>query len=74
MTCKKKQVEFVSFDVDDRVVLLEKKMVDRYSRIVCPVNETFLTGMIDVFGKNCSDDIMSYKIGLDMTKELYEYV
>ena len=73
MTHIEQSVNFIRYSLGGRTISLSKEIVDRYSDIVCPVNERFLSGMIKVFGKSCSDDVMSYKIGLDMAKELQEY-
>ncbi|MBO5550762.1 MAG: hypothetical protein J5966_02285 [Lachnospiraceae bacterium] len=53
---------------------LDKKMVDRYSELVCPVDEEYLTIMIDTFTKDgCKDGVLSCKIALDMSLELSGY-
>ncbi len=73
MTSIQKPIEHIIYTVGGRNVALNKTMVDEYSDIVCPVTESFLQGMINVLGKNCKDNVLSYKIELDMAQELQEY-
>ncbi len=73
MECTSKVDEMLVFYISDRVIELSKELVDKYSDIVCPVTEKFLTGMINAFGKDCKDNVLSYRIALDMAQELDEY-
>ncbi len=73
MTQALQKMEFMVFNVDNRNVFLDKELVEKYSDIVCPVNETFLSSMVHFFGKDCQDDVLSYAIASDMAKELHEY-
>ncbi len=62
------------FCINSRTLKLDKDMVDRYSDLVCPVDERYLSYMIDVFDKNnCKDNVLSSKIAFDMTRELSGY-
>ncbi len=62
------------FRLYNRTIKLDKDMVDKYSDLVCPVDERFLSYMIDLFGeKKCQDDVLSAKIAFDMTRELSGY-
>ncbi len=73
MTVTERKIDYMFFTVNGRTVSLQKDLVEKYTEVVCPVNESFLSSMIKVFGKDCGDEVMSYKIALDMTKELKEY-
>ncbi len=62
------------FYINGRNLKLDKDMVDKYSDLVCPIDERYLSYMIDVFDQDkCEDNALSLKIALDMTRELCGY-
>lgn len=61
------------FEIDDRRIVIDSALADKFSDVVCPITEKFLRFQIKVFGKNNSDDILSRKIGLSMADELRGY-
>lgn len=62
------------FLINGRTLFLKKDMVDKYSDLVCPVDERYLESMIDIFGKNNpKDNVLSSAIEFDMTRELSGY-
>ena len=65
--------ERVAYNVGNRVVTLDKAIADKYSEVVCPINETILDVAISAFGANCNDAVMSAKIQSDMADEIKEY-
>ena len=70
---EEKNIKYV-FYINGRTLKLDKDMVDKYSDLVCPVDERYLSYMIEIFGKNtCEDSVLSSKIALDMTRELSGY-
>jgi hypothetical protein len=73
MECTKQMSEKILFHVCSRQITLDKDIVDRYSDLVCPVNEAYLKNMITILGKRCKDTVLSYKISLDMARELSRY-
>ncbi len=68
-----KRDEYV-FQINGRILRLDKEMVDRYSRFICPVDEKYVDYLIRVFGRDGSgDNILSCRIALSMTDELLGY-
>ena len=62
------------YNVDGRSLRLDKAMADKYSEIVCPITEEYISYLIKVFGQdNCKDNVLSCKIALDMANELNGY-
>ncbi len=73
MPCiQKASINFV-YDIKGRKVTLDKNLVDNYSETVCPVDDEYMEIMVDTFGKEKEDDVMSYSIAASMARELYEY-
>lgn len=58
------KAENYSFDVNGRTIVLDKALVDKYSDIVCPVSEEFLTNTAELFDKERkqSDTALSFAI------------
>lgn len=78
MTCEEKPTSNYVYNIDGHVIVLNKDVVDRFSNIVCPVNEQYLSGGIMLFGKDCngnawSDEVLSYMIMTDMVRDLDDY-
>lgn len=73
MTTKVFLTEKIAYTVGYRVVTLDKELADRYSEIVCPIDETILTVAILAFGRDCDDKVMSARIQADMADEIKEY-
>lgn len=73
MTTRVFLAEKISYTVGYRVVTLDKELADRYSEIVCPIDETILTVAILAFGRDCDDTVMSARIQADMADEIKEY-
>ncbi len=73
MTTKVFLAEKIAYHVCNRVVTLDKNIADKYSEIVCPIDETILTVAISAFGRNCDDIVMSARIQADMADEIKEY-
>ena len=63
----------ISYNVGGRGVTLDKDLADKYSEIVCPINETILDVAVSAFGNNCDDEVMSVRIQSDMADEIREY-
>ncbi len=63
----------IVYEVNDKIISLDKSIVDDFEDVVCPVSDIYLTAMIRALGENCTDRILSYKIELDMANELNEY-
>ena len=62
------------FSINGRTLKLDRDMVDRYADLVCPVDERYLSNMIDIFGnKKFGDDVLSLQIALDMAREVGGY-
>ena len=62
------------YTVGNRKINLDKEMTDRYSELVCPVDGEYVEYMIKIFdGDNCNDSVLSYRISLDMARELAGY-
>lgn len=62
------------YSVNGRRISLDKEMVDKYSEIVCPVDEDYVVYLIQVFGQdNCEDNVLSFRLALDMSRELSGY-
>ena len=76
MTITEKVTDKYIYGIKGGTLCLEKGLVDRYSGIICPVDEEYLLYLIEVFGKEgCNDNVLSYEIECDMARELsgYEY-
>ena len=58
------------YQLDGRTIRLDKDMVDRYSEYVCPLSEEYVGLLLEQFGKDVNDGILSYKISLGMAIEL----
>ena len=67
-----KSISFYVFSIrNGKTIKLEKEIVDRYSGLICPVDEEFILYMIRTCGKNSRDeDVLSYRIALSMVEEL----
>ncbi len=63
----------IIYEVNDKIISLDKSIVDDFEEVVCPVTDIYLAAMIRALGENCTDRILSHKIELDMTNELNEY-
>ena len=78
MTCMIEPSSLYVYELDSRKITLQKDLVDKYSKIVCPVTEKYLSGAIRLYGKDKkgrlrSDEVLSSIIATDMVKELDEY-
>ena len=74
MTMTEKPATVNVYNVNGRTVSIDKSLVDRFSEIVCPVNEQYLSAMIGLWEKDNKDDIsLSYAIAGDMAQDIYEY-
>lgn len=73
MTVTNVLVEKKVFILNNRCIAIDKKIVEQYAEIVCPITERLLTTYINTLGENCSDAVLSAKIETDMEKELGEY-
>lgn len=73
MTVTNILVEKNVYILNDKYIAIDKKIVEQYSEIVCPITEHLLTTYIMTLGNNCSDAVLSAKIETDMEKELGEY-
>lgn len=74
MTVSEVKTDCYVFCIDGHSLLLNKDMVDKYSNIVCPVDERYLKSMVDIFSKNNrKDNVLSSAIEFDMTRELSGY-
>ena len=61
------------YNLENRNIKLDSELASKYEQEVCPISDGLLSSLIHVFGKNCTDQVLSYKIELDMAKELNEY-
>ena len=78
MKCTTETSYLCVYELDSRKITLQKSLVDRYSEVVCPVTEKYLSGAIRLYGKDKkgrlrSDEVLSSIIATDMVKELDEY-
>ena len=64
--------ENVVFTIGDRTIFLDKALVDKYSEVVCPVDEKFVEDMVCIFDEK-QDDVASFMIAFDMAREVHEY-
>ena len=71
------KIDYYVYHINGKVLRLDKDLVDRYSRFICPVDEECIDYMLHILShKNDNDDILSYRIALGMAIELrgFEYV
>ena len=61
------------YNLENRRIVLDSDLTSRYEENICPISDKLLSSLIYVFGKGCTDQVLSYKIELDMAKELEEY-
>ncbi len=78
MTCEEKPTSNYIYNIDGRVIILNKDIVERFSNNVCPVDEQYLIGGIELFGKDAggnkrSDEVLSSMITTDMVLDLHDY-
>ena len=65
----------IIYSFEDYSISLDKDMVNRYSKVVCPVNEDFILRYVKILNQNNNknDAILSLEISLEMEQELSEY-
>ncbi len=68
-----KNSEKTVFNIENRNVSLDSALISKYEENICPLSEKLLSSLIYTFGQNCTDQILSYRIELDMANELEEY-
>ena len=78
MTCEEKPTSNYIYNVNGRVIVLNKDVVERFSSTVCPVDEDYLIEGIELFGEDSggnerSDEVLSSMITTDMVQDLHDY-
>ncbi len=63
----------VVYRLTDRVISIDKDIVDAYEETVCPISDTWLEAMIRAMGDSGTDTVISREIELDMAREIEEY-
>lgn len=75
MTSTEIENKKIEYHINEHTILLDKTLVDRYEKYVCPISEDFLLIQIKTanFYKKKNDAVISAEISLDMEYELSGY-
>ena len=73
MQCTEGIADVYIYNIGNRVITLNKKLVDRFSENVCSVDEKYIESGIKIFGTDKDDELISSLLSADMAQDLYDY-